>query len=219
MLEKTHDPRVKIRLKRISDARDDYAWQTDPELAKLDAADPLSMSYAQFLSEYTFDLCYPGSHRHEFAVETPEGLHIGNCVYYNLNPSEGKTEIGIMIGNREYWNKGYGPETINVLLDYIFKRTDLERVYLTTLNWNLRAHKCFLKCPSTSSTGTSVRPVRSRIRRAASAPVRPEATGTSLYLLKARCSLICAHAPISTPGSITNRMYFVSPNIICVTLW
>ena len=146
MVEKTNSPRVKIRLKRISDAKDDYTWQTDPELAKLDAAEPLTMSYPQFLSEYTFDLCYPGSHRHEFAVETPEGLHIGNCVYYNLNPSEGKTEIGIMIGNREYWNKGYGPETINVLLDYIFKRTDLERVYLTTLNWNLRAHKCFLKC-------------------------------------------------------------------------
>jgi RimJ/RimL family protein N-acetyltransferase len=146
MAEESKTPRVKIRLKRISDARDDYAWQTDPELARLDAADPLSMSYPQFLSEFTFDLCYPGSHRHEFAVETSEGLHIGNCVYYNLNPSEGKTEIGIMIGNREYWNQGYGPEVVNILLDYIFKRTDLGRVYLTTLDWNVRAHKCFLKC-------------------------------------------------------------------------
>jgi RimJ/RimL family protein N-acetyltransferase len=139
-------PRVKIRLKRISDARDDYAWQSDPELAKLDAADPLTMSYPQFLSEFTFDLCYPGSNRHEFAVETFEGQHIGNCVYYNLNPNEGKTEIGIMIGNREYWNRGYGPEAVNILLDHIFKRTDLNRVFLTTLDWNLRAHKCFIKC-------------------------------------------------------------------------
>jgi RimJ/RimL family protein N-acetyltransferase len=138
--------RIKIRFKRISDARDDFSWQTDPELARLDAADPLTLSYPQFLSEFTFDLCYPSSSRHEFAVETLDGRHIGNCVYYNLNENEGKTELGIMIGNRDYWNKGYGTETVNTLMDYVFRRTDLERIYLTTLDWNLRAQKCFKKC-------------------------------------------------------------------------
>jgi RimJ/RimL family protein N-acetyltransferase len=51
-----------------------------------------------------------------------------------------------MIGDREYWNKGYGVEAINALLDIIFNRTSLERVYLNTLNWNTRAQKCFKKC-------------------------------------------------------------------------
>ncbi|HSW58393.1 MAG TPA: GNAT family N-acetyltransferase [Dehalococcoidales bacterium] len=137
---------VRIRHKRISDAKDDYSWQTDPELARLDAAEPLTITYPQFLSEYTFDLCYPSSSRHEFAVETPDGLHIGNCVYYNVNKSENKTELGIMIGNREYWNRGYGTIVISALLDYIFNRTSLEQVYLTTLEWNQRAQKCFKKC-------------------------------------------------------------------------
>jgi RimJ/RimL family protein N-acetyltransferase len=146
MLDDNSKPRIKIRYKRISDARDDYAWQTDPELARLDAADPLTMTYQQFLSEFTFDLCYPSSNRHEFGVETPEGLHIGNCVYYNVNQTEAKTEMGIMIGNREYWNKGYGTETVNALIDYVFNHTNLERIYLTTLDWNQRAQKCFKKC-------------------------------------------------------------------------
>jgi RimJ/RimL family protein N-acetyltransferase len=146
MNRNSNQSRIRIRLKRIADARDDYAWQTDSELARLDAAEPLSMSYQQFLSEFTFELCYPSSSRHEFAVETLDGLHIGNCVYYNVNTTENKTELGIMIGNREYWNKGYGEEVVNALLDYIFNRTKLERVYLTTLNWNLRAQKCFKRC-------------------------------------------------------------------------
>ncbi len=146
MPDNNTEPRIRIRHKRISDARDDFSWQTDCELARLDAAEPLTMSYQHFLSEYTFDLCYPSSSRHEFAVETLDGEHIGNCVYYNLNPAEGKTELGIMIGNREYWNKGYGTETVNTLLDHIFKRTTLDRVYLTTLDWNKRAHSCFKKC-------------------------------------------------------------------------
>jgi len=138
--------RIKLRHKTISDARDDYAWQIDEELAQLDAAIPLAMSYQQFLSEYSFELCYPNSNRHEFGVDTLDGKHIGNCVYYNMNQAERKTEIGIMIGDREYWNKGYGTEVINALLERLFETTNLDRIYLNTLAWNLRAQKCFKKC-------------------------------------------------------------------------
>jgi len=138
--------RIRLRYKRLSDAKEDYAWQTDPELAKLDATVTLRMAYQQYLSEYTFDLCYPGSNRHEFAIETLSGQHIGNCVYYNVNRAERKAEIGIMIGNRKYWSQGYGVEAITALLDYIFTNTSLEHIYLTTLVWNIRAQKCFKKC-------------------------------------------------------------------------
>ncbi len=146
MVDGTGEKRIKLRYKRLSDAKDDYAWQTDPELAQLDAAVTLEMTYPQYLSDYTFELCYPSSNRHEFAIETPDGEHIGNCVYYNVNPAEGKTELGIMIGNRGYWNRGYGVEAVNALLDHIFSQTNLKRVYLTTLTWNIRAQKCFKKC-------------------------------------------------------------------------
>jgi [ribosomal protein S5]-alanine N-acetyltransferase len=138
--------RIKLRHKRLSDAKDDYSWQTDPELAELDAAQVLKMNYQQYLSEYTFDLCYPSSSRHEFAIESNSGEHIGNCVYYNVDTIESKAEIGIMIGKREYWNQGYGVESIHLLLKYIFNHTGLERIYLTTLKWNIRAQKCFKKC-------------------------------------------------------------------------
>ena len=142
----TDGKRIKLRGKKLSDAKDDYAWQTDPDLAELDAAAALTMTYQQYLSEYSFELCYPSSSRHEFAVETLQGEHIGNCVYYNVNAIEGKTELGVMIGKRDYWNRGYGTEVVNLLLDHIFTRTNLERVYLTTLTWNVRAQKCFKKC-------------------------------------------------------------------------
>jgi RimJ/RimL family protein N-acetyltransferase len=142
----TSNNRITLRKKRLSDSREDYAWQIDPELVELDAAAVLEMSYQQYLSEYTFELCYPLNSRHEFAIDTLEGEHIGNCVYYNVNQAEGKAEVGIMIGNRKYWNKGYGVEAISLLLDLVFEKTRLERVYLTTLDWNIRAQKCFKKC-------------------------------------------------------------------------
>ena len=79
------------------------------------------MTYQQYLSEYTFELCYPSPNRHEFAIETLEGKHIGNCVYYNVNQTESKAEMGIMIGNRDYWNQGYGVETINTASGLYFQ--------------------------------------------------------------------------------------------------
>jgi RimJ/RimL family protein N-acetyltransferase len=138
--------RIKIRHKRLSDAKEDFAWQTDSELAKLDAAVTLNMNYQQYLSEYTFELCYPSPNRHEFAIETLDGKHIGNCVYYNVNTAESKAEMGIMIGNRDFWNQAYGTEAVMAFLDHIFNRTALQRVYLSTLDWNVRAQKCFKKC-------------------------------------------------------------------------
>jgi [ribosomal protein S5]-alanine N-acetyltransferase len=140
------DIKIKLRPKKISDAKEDYAWQNDPELARLDATFTIDMPYAQYLSEYNYELHYPTSNRREFAIETLDGKHIGNCVYYNINTIENKAELGIMIGDRDYWDKSYGLVSIKALLDHIFCTTGLEHIYLTTLDWNIRAQKCFLKC-------------------------------------------------------------------------
>jgi RimJ/RimL family protein N-acetyltransferase len=138
--------KVRLRNKSISDARDDFRWQSDPELARLDAAQVQDVSFARFLAEYSFDLYYPLGSRHEFAIENLEGKHIGNCVFYNMDTLRSETEIGIMIGDREYWGKGYGTAAVNALLEHVFSRTSIEKVHLKTLDWNIRAQKCFEKC-------------------------------------------------------------------------
>jgi len=51
-----------------------------------------------------------------------------------------------MIGNRDYWSKGYGADIISTLIDYIFRHLKFKRIYLKTLENNLRAQKCFEKC-------------------------------------------------------------------------
>ena len=138
--------KVRLREKRLSDAKGDYTWRSDSELAQLDAAIALDIPFSQYLSEYAFELCYPSSSRREFAIETADGKHIGNCVYYNIDMAKGEAEMGIMIGDRSCWGNGYGTEAVNALLDYIFQHTTLERAYLNTLDWNIRAWKCFQKC-------------------------------------------------------------------------
>ncbi|MBN1366574.1 MAG: GNAT family N-acetyltransferase [Dehalococcoidales bacterium] len=138
--------KIIIREKRPTDVRDDYQWGRDPELSRLDAAQPLNMSFTQFATEFTAEIRFPLMTRRRYGVDTLAGEHIANCSYYNIDVRRGETEVGIMIGNRDYWNKGYGTDIIKTLVKYIFERTNIKRLYLKTLDWNVRAQKCFNKC-------------------------------------------------------------------------
>ena len=141
--------KIILREKRMDDARDDYAWEIDPELAHLDAISPTTITFSQFLSDYTDQLDSFLSIRHRFAVDTLAGKHIGNCCYYNISETEGEAELGIMIGDRDYWSKGYGTNAVATLVNYIFCQTNLNRIYLKTLESNTRAQKSFQKCDFT----------------------------------------------------------------------
>ena len=138
--------KIKLRDKRLADVLDDYTWRTDPELAQLDATPLLTATFPQYLSDYASEVYYPSLTKHSFAVETLDGKHIGNCVYYNINDTKGEAELGIMIGDRDYWDKSYGANAVTTLVSYIFRQTNLKRIYLKTLDSNVRAQKCFKKC-------------------------------------------------------------------------
>ncbi len=138
--------KIILRDKRLADAPDDYTWGTDPELAHLDAAPLLTITFQEYLSDYASQLRYPPSSRHQFAIDTLDGKHIGNCVYYGVNETKGEAELGIMIGNRNRWDKGYGVDAVTTLVSYIFHQTNFKRIYLKTLDSNSRAQKCFQKC-------------------------------------------------------------------------
>lgn len=137
---------VRLRPKTMSDARDEFAWRTDRELTRLDAAPPFNPSFAEYLILYSEQLRQPPPGQHSLAVDTLESEHIGNCMYYNLNAEKGEAEIGIMIGQRSYWDKDYGSDAVSTLIRYLFTELKLKRVILCTLVWNLRAQRCFEKC-------------------------------------------------------------------------
>lgn len=137
--------RIILRDKRIEDVDDDYVWRTDKELACLDATKPLKMTLRNFKAYSKEELSYTNPSSRRFALDTRDGRHIGNCMYYDIDERRGQTELGIMIGDRDYWDKGYGTEAVDAMLTHIFTQTLMDRVYLHTLEWNLRARRAFAK--------------------------------------------------------------------------
>lgn len=138
--------KVRLRPKTLKDASNDYLWRKDEELSRLDAAVPISISYGEYLLYYGEELYGSGDDPYRFGIETLGGHHIGNCAIYNIDRLRKEAELGIMIGDRAYWGQGYGTDAVKTLVRHVFTTTDFKRLHLKTLEWNLRARKCFQKC-------------------------------------------------------------------------
>ena len=136
---------IRLREKRIDDIPDEYSWRVDDELSRLDATRPLTMSYDDFFRYTKEEMQFPSYRSKRLAVDTLDGVHIGNVMYYDLNVRNREAELGIMIGDKGYWGKGYGADIVKTLLTHLFLDIALDRVYLHTLAWNYRAQASFEK--------------------------------------------------------------------------
>jgi RimJ/RimL family protein N-acetyltransferase len=136
---------IVLRAKTMSDAQQDYEWRRDPELATFDAARPFGGSFSEYLAIFGDELSFPSPYRRTLGVEDMEGRHVGNVMYYNVDYQRREAEIGVTIGLKDYWGRGYGTDLIRTFLRYLFQNTILDRIYLKTLDWNTRAQRCFEK--------------------------------------------------------------------------
>jgi len=81
-----------------------------------------------------------------YIIETLEGVAIGEIVYEHLSTKDRNAELGIQIGEKDYWEKGYGTDAVMTLLNYLFNELQLHKVYLWTQSYNTRAQRCYEKC-------------------------------------------------------------------------
>jgi RimJ/RimL family protein N-acetyltransferase len=63
-----------------------------------------------------------------------------------MSPEERKARLGVMIGEKEYWSKGYGTDAMLTFLRFGFDEMNLNRIDLTVFDGNERAKACYRKC-------------------------------------------------------------------------
>lgn len=132
-----------VRRKRLADAQDEYRWRSDEEIARFDASRPVQAEFENYQRNWSFDYRFTDMAGRSFAVEDENGRHIGNIMYYNIDHQRAEAEIGISIGERDYWSRGYGSDAIEALTRKLMRITSLKRLYLHTLDWNRRAQRAF----------------------------------------------------------------------------
>ncbi len=80
-----------------------------------------------------------------FAIETKNGEHIGNTNLFGAQPEDQKCELGIMIGDKGCWSKGYGTDALRTLLAFAFDEMNMNRVQLHVFAFNDRAQAAYVK--------------------------------------------------------------------------
>jgi RimJ/RimL family protein N-acetyltransferase len=121
-------------------------WFSDPEVRR-HLLIYLPPSLAQ--EEQWFERLQERLARNEdvvLAIETLEGVHIGNIGLHRINWKDRNAELGIVIGEKDYWNQGYGTDAIRTLLRLAFTEMNLHRVSLRVDDDNTRGIRCYEKC-------------------------------------------------------------------------
>jgi RimJ/RimL family protein N-acetyltransferase len=137
----------KVRLRPIE--RDDLPrfveWFGDPEVRRYLM---LYLPFSLAQEERWFENLQGRLERQEdvlLAIETADGVHIGNIGLHSIKWKDRNAELGIAIGEKAYWSQGYGSDAIHTLLGLAFREMNLHRVFLRVDADNARGIRCYEK--------------------------------------------------------------------------
>lgn len=70
---------------------------------------------------------------------------IGNVSLMHIDTQNGHAVLGIAIGEKSAWGKGYGTEAVRLMCDYGFTFLNLYNIQLSHVGFNERGHHAYLK--------------------------------------------------------------------------
>lgn len=107
-------------------------WDKDPEVSRYREIDRSKDEKFKSISFGVYD-------------SKSSGL-IGDVGISSIDLRNQHAEIGMAIGDKNYWSKGYGEDLVKTILRYCFIELKLNKVYLDVWEENERAIRCYLKC-------------------------------------------------------------------------
>ncbi len=139
-----------VRLRRLE--RPDlpvlHRWMNDREVMAWARFSPDHMvSLSALEKEFEKELTGEDRERTTFVIEErSSGRPIGWCTSRTWDRKHVSANLGIGLGEKETWGKGYGTEAVTLLLGIVFDQQGWHRAELYTLATNTRAVRSAEKC-------------------------------------------------------------------------
>lgn len=115
------------------------AWLNDPELTE-----GLTLATAVVTLAGEREALARLAKEHNYAVvDKASDELIGNVGLLSVNHLHRTAEIGIFIGDKRFWGKGYGREAMGLLIDYAYAKLNLNNIMLRVYAFNERAVRCY----------------------------------------------------------------------------
>ena len=123
-----------------------WEFNNDVEVELASGGDPpMPQSLERLRAQFDAKAGKGGRDGTRFAIEV-DGKFIGHCALFQFDEVANTCELGITIGDKAYWGRGYGREAIQLLLDYAFRLRNVRRVYLSVNGNNERAIRAYRAC-------------------------------------------------------------------------
>jgi RimJ/RimL family protein N-acetyltransferase len=119
-----------------------YQWLNDIEVSLPLGDEAYNMVTAEGMAADFEDIAKNGDPVFTIILNDT-GAAIGRCLLFNVDRTNRSSMIGIFIGDKSCWSKGYGAESLNLLLDYCFHLLNLNSVTLGAYSFNKRAIACY----------------------------------------------------------------------------
>jgi RimJ/RimL family protein N-acetyltransferase len=129
-------------------AKAEARWQQDSEFYRLVDSDPIRLSSEKRTREHFTE------HRVDrgldpeffsFHVRTLDDDRLIGFLGMRVDLIHSDAMLGLGIGERDFWNKGYGTDMVKVCLRYAFSELGLQRVSLGVMAYNARAQRSYEK--------------------------------------------------------------------------
>ncbi len=134
--------KVYLRPLEKSDASRCCRWINDAEIRQFISNQNL-LSFSQ--EEKWIESANNGKEGINLAIITKEkNIHIGNLGICDIDWINRRGTTGALIGEKDYWGKGYGTEAKLLLLKHVFDSLGLEKICSTVLSTNPRS-KAYLE--------------------------------------------------------------------------
>ena len=141
---------VRIRAYERSDLDAVMAWVNDEEVTRQLGAGPLTFPVSRVQEEQFLEAAVRSGAdptNKVFAIETlAERKYIGGIDLRGINWLDRHAEIGIVIGDKANWSKGFGTDAMRVITRMGFEKMGLHRLWLRVYDFNAAAIRCYEKC-------------------------------------------------------------------------
>lgn len=117
-----------------------YKWRNDETIAVFDQSEFLRPRSFEEIEEWSQILV----NGHTY-IASVDGVYIGTIALMKVDERNRHAELAIVIGEKDYWSKGYGSQMMHTLLEYGFEGLNLDRLYLHVFSFNERAIKFYEK--------------------------------------------------------------------------
>jgi RimJ/RimL family protein N-acetyltransferase len=120
-------------------------WSVDSEYSRLLDWDP-ARRFSVKSSQKWIEKQYEKEDNYAFTIRILDGDQIiGRIGLEGIHWTHSDCFVGIGLGEREFWGKGYGTDAMRVMLRYAFTELNLQRVTLDVFEYNQRGVRSYEK--------------------------------------------------------------------------